>query len=606
MLYTFKGDSRIELTKEGISQAKVAGQRLAQITPPDANVIVCISPFERTTQTLLALYSGGFDQSLVSKVHVDPQIREQEFGNFQDPGLTQKVRAEEGRVGRFYYRRPNAESSADVFDRVTQFFDKLFGPIGDDGGIGILTRAKSKYDMCLIVTHGLTIRLMLMCLFQWSVETFGTVWNLGNCEHVCLKKNMETFTYEICPEESFPQRVPWASREIFLVLRENLAPQDLIERLERLMDTRRHLADGSAGCREELAKLDKIIDGLENQMLRARSFPYTVINYLEISQPRTMQTIEVLGHLVPGHGHQKKTPEELEAMRDAPERQQVEFIDWWGDQLSYQGKMLRTNRITRGVSGRLTEKFPAFAQPRGPHSDRARMRIELSAVAPGAHDLVEAPESENGPAKPDPERVVGEEVASEGQGSGLTAPDPESILAEGLRKPQGDQTDDLQGQPAEVALAIWSEDTSLEEWQAKSFAELAEIVSKILADMATLSSQCDRLFLKSCHSVSGDSYLDVEKLHVLTQLLIDRFGCRSSGTLERIGQVYGAVTAGRDETGLSSLEFQGYTAAVLTQLLQDLESQIASGDLPESRADPQGGLMETLQDWISQLTSALE
>ncbi|CAJ1439361.1 unnamed protein product [Effrenium voratum] len=322
MLYTFKGDSRIELTKEGISQAKVAGQRLAQITPPDANVIVCISPFERTTQTLLALYSGGFDQSLVSKVHVDPQIREQEFGNFQDPGLTQKVRAEEGRVGRFYYRRPNAESSADVFDRVTQFFDKL----------------------------------MLMCLFQWSVETFGTVWNLGNCEHVCLKKNMETFTYEICPEESFPQRVPWASREIFLVLRENLAPQDLIERLERLMDTRRHLADGSAGCREELAKLDKIIDGLENQMLRARSLPYTVINYLEISQPRTMQTIEVLGHLVPGHGHQKKTPEELEAMRDAPERQQVEFIDWWGDQLSYQGKMLRTNRITRGVSGRLTEK----------------------------------------------------------------------------------------------------------------------------------------------------------------------------------------------------------------------------------------------------------
>ncbi|CAJ1439356.1 unnamed protein product [Effrenium voratum] len=241
-----------------------------------------------------------------------------------------------------------------------------------------------------------------------------------------------------------------------------------------------------------------------------------------------------------------------------------------------------------------------------PDSDSARARTQRAVDIEGAHDLVEAPESENGPAKPDPERVVGEEVASEGQGSGLTAPDPESGRTSPVLAVKGDQTDDLHGQPAEVALAIWSEDTSLEEWQAKSFAELAEIVSKILADMATLSSQCDRLFLKSCHSVSGDSYLDVEKLHVLTQLLIDRFGCRSSGTLERIGQVYGAVTAGRDETGLSSLEFQGYTAAVLTQLLQDLESQIASGDLPESRADPQGGLMETLQDWISQLTSALE
>ena len=43
-------------------------------------------------------------QELVRRVHVDPQIREQEFGNFQDPGLTQKVRVEEVRVGRFYYR----------------------------------------------------------------------------------------------------------------------------------------------------------------------------------------------------------------------------------------------------------------------------------------------------------------------------------------------------------------------------------------------------------------------------------------------------------------------------------------------------------------------
>ena len=30
-------------------------------------------------------------QDLVQRVHVDPQIREQEFGNFQDPGLTQKA-----------------------------------------------------------------------------------------------------------------------------------------------------------------------------------------------------------------------------------------------------------------------------------------------------------------------------------------------------------------------------------------------------------------------------------------------------------------------------------------------------------------------------------
>ena len=34
-------------------------------------------------------------------------------------------------------------------------------------------------DMCLVVTHGLTIRLMLMCLFNWSVATFESVWSLA-------------------------------------------------------------------------------------------------------------------------------------------------------------------------------------------------------------------------------------------------------------------------------------------------------------------------------------------------------------------------------------------------------------------------------------------
>lgn len=73
-------------------------------------------------------------------------------------------------VGRFYYRRPNAESSADVFDRVGAFCSELV----DD----LLPSQEEEFDTCLIVTHGLTMRLILMKLFQWSVETFETVWPL--------------------------------------------------------------------------------------------------------------------------------------------------------------------------------------------------------------------------------------------------------------------------------------------------------------------------------------------------------------------------------------------------------------------------------------------
>jgi len=367
LLYTSKGDSRLELTKKGIEQAKQAGKRLRSITPPDANIIVCTSPFERTTQTLLAVYAGGFggpEQDLVQRVHVDPQIREQEFGNFQDPGLTQKVRVEEVRVGRFYYRRPNAESSADVFDRVTQFWDKLFG---DFSGNGMLTRDEVKYDICLVVTHGLTIRLMLMCLFEWSVETFGTVWNLGNCEHIVLQKNMELNKYEFCVTESHPPRVPWATRHAWIVLATAKKPQDLVLRVSKLDEARSKLLEAGKVADTEIAKLDAIIDDMENQILRARSEPYTVINYLEISQPRTMQISEVICRLVPGHDHQGKSPEEMQEMvvdDDTREymEQNIEFIDWWGDQLSFQGKMLRTNRISyahhRVKSGNISPVSP--------------------------------------------------------------------------------------------------------------------------------------------------------------------------------------------------------------------------------------------------------
>ena len=83
-------------------------------------------------------------------VHHDPRIREQEFGNFQNPGLTATVRAEESKVGRFYYRRPNAESSADVFDRVSEFWDALLS----DNPSSLLQARDTSFDTCLLVTHG--------------------------------------------------------------------------------------------------------------------------------------------------------------------------------------------------------------------------------------------------------------------------------------------------------------------------------------------------------------------------------------------------------------------------------------------------------------------
>lgn len=49
------------------------------------------------------------------------QLREQDFGNFQDPEGKKREKAERLRFGRFFYRFPNGESGADCYDRITGF-----------------------------------------------------------------------------------------------------------------------------------------------------------------------------------------------------------------------------------------------------------------------------------------------------------------------------------------------------------------------------------------------------------------------------------------------------------------------------------------------------
>ena len=42
-------------------------------------------------------------------------------------------------------------------------------------------------DTVVIITHGLTMRLLLMQLYRWSPKTFHSVWNADNCEFYVLK-----------------------------------------------------------------------------------------------------------------------------------------------------------------------------------------------------------------------------------------------------------------------------------------------------------------------------------------------------------------------------------------------------------------------------------
>mmetsp|Transcript_13618 Transcript_13618/g.31293 ORF Transcript_13618/g.31293 Transcript_13618/m.31293 type:complete len:340 (-) Transcript_13618:100-1119(-) len=175
-LYRDTADNLIELTDEGVRQAQAVGHRIKRLIGDDS-IHLFVSPFERTLQTLrnvrLALEEN------VRHTYVEPRLREQEFGNLQGDDFAQ-YRAEQARIGRFFYRFPTGESGADVYDRTKAWWDETVMRINARPGY-------EQVDALVVVTHGLTMRLILMQLFGWSPNTFSSVWNAENCEMYVLQ-----------------------------------------------------------------------------------------------------------------------------------------------------------------------------------------------------------------------------------------------------------------------------------------------------------------------------------------------------------------------------------------------------------------------------------
>lgn len=178
-LYRTKPDNLIELTDQGIEQALAAGERIRKIIGPDARVHLYVSPFVRTRQT--AAYLRKAINSNIVMTDLDSRIREQEFGNLQGDEHLQQ-REDQEFVGRYFYRFPTGESGADVFDRATNWWDNTIPVINMQRGI-------KSVDTVIVVSHGLTMRFILMHLNHWSVSTFHSVWNANNCDIYVLKKD---------------------------------------------------------------------------------------------------------------------------------------------------------------------------------------------------------------------------------------------------------------------------------------------------------------------------------------------------------------------------------------------------------------------------------
>jgi len=196
LLYATIPDNAMRLTKLGFDMARMAGKALREQLPPGETVHFVVSPYARTVETFHGIVSAWCDPEEFNHIssrnkrlkawytklvemgltwHEDPRIREQDFGNYQDPQVIKRCKSERHKFGSFYYRMPHGESASDVFDRVSTFLDSLWRSFESQ-------RAQNY----VLVTHGIAIRVFLARYFRYSIDQFNMLANPRNCEMVIL------------------------------------------------------------------------------------------------------------------------------------------------------------------------------------------------------------------------------------------------------------------------------------------------------------------------------------------------------------------------------------------------------------------------------------
>lgn len=183
--YCHTADPKIRLTERGAREAESCGQEVRRIIEQENKdgdwlVHFYVSPYTRTLSTAKQI-GRAFDKEHIVGVREEPRIREQDFGNFQNDDMNNVFMPIRERFGRFFYRFPEGESAADVFDRVTSFLESLWRDI-DMNRLTKPANTKQPEVNLVIVSHGVTMRVFLMRWFKWTVDQFEKLNNPKNCE----------------------------------------------------------------------------------------------------------------------------------------------------------------------------------------------------------------------------------------------------------------------------------------------------------------------------------------------------------------------------------------------------------------------------------------
>lgn len=167
-VYARVPDWQIALTGKGVEQAKDAGRKIGSILGEEP-FGVFVSPYRRTLQTKDAMLEGIGRKPVFD--YQDPELREQEYGNMPPTEENMANRAFRKQFGFFFYRFPDGESCADIYDRMALFIDSLFRRFDRD----------DCPENIILVSHGTAIKCFLARWYHWDIGRFDTMPILPNC-----------------------------------------------------------------------------------------------------------------------------------------------------------------------------------------------------------------------------------------------------------------------------------------------------------------------------------------------------------------------------------------------------------------------------------------
>ncbi len=177
-------DHKVYLTEKGKEEARLAGESLQKYIADNnidlSNSVMWVSPYTRTRETASIIN----DILNIKKVKEDITLIEQQYGLFSDKEIEKiKMLYPEQfayydnyyqNEGKFYAKLPQGESPFDVALRTKQFLNTIY---------------RDKEDVLFVVSHGATIKTIVMNFFHYSPEWYSNELTPDNCSIRLIDSN---------------------------------------------------------------------------------------------------------------------------------------------------------------------------------------------------------------------------------------------------------------------------------------------------------------------------------------------------------------------------------------------------------------------------------